>query len=114
MPTGLTCAASKFNVLCILHLLISVKQLALYFGRKGWRLHSPLLIRRWLIQKDNSNLTVHAAAMYHGNTICPPSGKRKPIGIKKACGNEAIGEDSRPAGLIHNLLISGGKGKEKK
>ena len=35
-------------------------------------------------------------------------------GIKKACGNEAIGEDSRPAGLIHNLLISVGKGKEKK
>jgi hypothetical protein len=47
--------------------------------------------------EDKSESTVHAAAMYHGKTRVPQLGNWNSIGIKKACGNEAIGEDSRPA-----------------
>ena len=35
------------------------------------------------------------------------------MGIKKACGNEAIGDNVRPDGLITIFFISVGKGTEK-
>jgi hypothetical protein len=51
-----------------------------------------LVIRRWLIRKDKSDLTVHAAAMYWAylfsqlEKIIFPVGKKIFLGIKKACG----------------------------
>ena len=66
------------------------------------------------ILRTIQNLTVHAAAMYHGKTRVPQLGNWNSIGIKKACGNEAIGEDCRPQNRYTIILLSDGKGKKKK